>query len=134
MGAIKRGDIYHRYFTTTKPPKYKFFVIVGEDEDNYVGYFFVNSAINPTILRNQRMLDMQMPISPTTYPFLDHSSFIAGHQLSKICKNDLIEELYEGKAHYKGKMTKDDMSLLLDAALQSPLFSAKDKKYFEHEN
>jgi hypothetical protein len=133
MGAIKRGDIYHRYFTTTKPPKYKFFVIVGEDEDSYVGYFFINSAINPAILRNQRMLDMQMPISPTTYPFLDHSSFIAGHQLSKIRKNDLIVELYEGTASYKGKMTKDDMSILLEAALQSPLFSAKDKKYFEHE-
>ena len=133
MGAIKRGDIYHRYFTTTKPPKYKFFVIVGEDEDSYVGYFFINSAITPTILRNQRMLDMQMPISPTTYPFLDHSSFIAGHQLSKIRKNDLIVELYEGTASYKGKMTKDDMSLLLEAALQSPLFSAKDKKYFEYE-
>ncbi len=133
MGAIKRGDIYHRYFTTTKPPKYKFFVIVGEDEDSYVGYFFINSAINSTILRNQRMLDMQMPISPTTYPFLDHSSFIAGHQLSKIRKNDLIVELYEGTASYKGKMTKDDMSLLLEAALQSPLFSAKDKKYFEYE-
>ena len=130
MGAIKRGDIYHRYFTTTNPPKYKFFVIVGEDEDSYVGYFFINSAINPAILRNQRMLDMQMPISPTTYPFLDHSSFIAGHQLSKIRKNDLIVELYEGTASYKGKMTKDDMSLLLEAALQSPLFSAKDKKYF----
>lgn len=133
MGAIKRGDIYHRYFTTTKPPKYKFFVIVGEDEDSYVGYFFINSAINSAILRNQRMLDMQMPISPTTYPFLDHSSFIAGHQLSKIRKNDLIVELYEGTASYKGKMTKDDMSLLLKAALQSPLFSAKDKKYFEYE-
>ena len=130
MGAIKRGDIYHRYFTTTKPPKYKFFVIVGEDEDNYVGYFFINSAINPTILRNQRMLDMQMPISPTTYPFLYLCSFIAGHQLSKIRKNELIAELYEGIAQYKGKMTKDDMSMLLDAALQSPLFSAKDKKYF----
>ena len=131
MGAIKRGDIYHRYFTTTKPPKYKFFVIVGEDEDSYVGYFFINSAINATILRNQRMLDMQLPISPTTYPFLDHSSFIAGHQLSKISKNDLIAELYEGTAQYKGKMTKEDMSMLLEAAMQSPLFSAKDKKYFE---
>lgn len=37
--AINRGDIYHRFFTTTIPPKDKFFVIIGEDEKNYVGYY-----------------------------------------------------------------------------------------------
>ena len=43
MRAVQRGDIYHRYFTSTNPPKNKFFVIVGEDEHNYIGYFFINS-------------------------------------------------------------------------------------------
>lgn len=61
---------------------------------------------------------------------LDRSFFIAGHQLSKISKNELIAELYEGRAQYKGKMSKEDMAMLLDAAMQSPLFSVKDKKYF----
>ena len=46
MKAVRRGDIFHRFFQTTTPPKNKFFVIVGEDVNNYVGYFFINSNIN----------------------------------------------------------------------------------------
>ena len=130
MQAIRRGDIYHRHFSTTIPPKDKFFVIVGEDEAHYVGYFFVNSNINNFVARNEKMVAMQLPIKPSDYPFLTHLSFVAGHQLSVLPKSDLIRELQSGKAQYKGRMSSGDMEMLLSAALQSPLFSEKEKTYF----
>lgn len=130
MQAIRRGDIYHRHFSTTIPPKDKFFVIVGEDETHYVGYFFVNSNINNFVARNEKMVAMQLPIKPSDYPFLTHLSFVAGHQLSVLPKSDLIRELQSGRAQYKGRMSSEDMEMLLSAALQSPLFSEKEKNYF----
>lgn len=130
MQSIKRGDIYHRHFTTTNPPKGKFFVVVGEDSNNYVGYFFVNSNINNFVARNSKMMEMQMSIKPTDYPFLTHLSFVAGHQLSVLPKMELLKEIQCGKAQYKGRMNEEDMDMLLRAALQSPLFSDKEKNYF----
>lgn len=131
MKAVNRGDIYHRYFSTTTPPKNKFFVIVGEDIDCYVGYFFINSNINSYVARNQEMSNMQLPIKPTDYPFLDHLSFVDGHALSILKKSDLIEELSNGKAKFKGRLSEDDVTMLLNAALSSPLFSRKEKEYFK---
>lgn len=130
MNAVTRGDIYHRYFTTTVPPKDKFFVIIGEDENHYVGYFFINSNINRSIARKKAMYDMQMPIKPENYLFLKHLSFIAGHELSRLRKSDLIDELSTGATRFKGRMSDDDMDMLLDAARKSPLFSPIEKNYF----
>ncbi len=130
MKAVNRGDIFHRYFSTTIPPKTKFFVIVGEDAENYVGYFFINSNINRFIAHNEAMYNMQMPIKPEDYTFLSHVSFVSGHKLSLLRKSDLINELSTGATQLKGRMKKDDMKMLLDAALESPLFSPKEKEYF----
>lgn len=131
MRAICRGDIFHRFFDTTIPPKYKFFVVVGEDSKNYVGYFFINSNINQFVSRNKEMSDMQMPLKPENYPFLKYVSFIGGHQLAFLKKSELIEELSSGKTQIKGHVNDDDIQILLDAALESPLFSAKEKEYFK---
>ena len=130
MQAIRRGDIFHRYFTTTTPPKDKFFIVIGEDEGFYVGYFFINSNINDYALRNDMMRAMQLPIKPSDYPFLSHLSFVAGHQLSKLSKRELLRELYSGKAQYKGRLSDWDMEMLLGAALNSPLFSEREKEFF----
>lgn len=132
MKAVRRGDIFHRYFTTTTPPKYKFFVIVGEDEDHYVGYFFINSNVNRFVATRKELADMQMPIKPTDYSFLTHVSFVDGHELSLLRKTELIEELSNGKTQMKGRMRPEDMDLLLNAALKSTLFSEKEKQtYFK---
>lgn len=130
MIAVKRGDIFHRFFNTTIPPKWKFFVIVGEDRKNYVGYFFINSNINNYVFSREAMRDMQLPIKPSDYAFLDHVSFISGHSLSKLSKSELIEELSRGEAQFKGRMRPEDMKLLLNAALESPLYSDHEKQYF----
>lgn len=131
MKAVNRGDIYHRYFSTTTPPKNKFFIVIGENENSYVGYFFINSNVNSFIARNENMNNMQMPIKPADYPFLDHVSFIDGHALSILKKTDLIEELSKGEAQFKGRLSEEDITMLLDAALSSPLFSRKEKEFFK---
>ena len=131
MKAVRRGDIFHRFFQTTMPPKHKFFVIVGEDENNYVGYFFINSNINRFVARNEEMNNMQFPIKPADYPFLVYQSFIAGHELATLSKSDLIAELSNGITQLKGRMKPEDLEMLLNAANQSPLFSPKEKSYFK---
>ena len=45
---IKRGNIFlSGHFDNISHEK--FFVIIGEDENDFVGFFFINSAINQYI-------------------------------------------------------------------------------------
>lgn len=130
MKAARRGDIFLRRFTSTKPPKDKFFVVVGEDESGLVGFFFINSNINQFVQRRQLMLDMQMPIKPENYGFLKYFSYVAGHELLYISKETLISELESGAMKMKGRLSEADLDMLLDAALSSPLFSEHEKQFF----
>lgn len=82
------------------------------------------------IANNKAMYDMQMPVKPENYTFLDHVSFVDGHKLSTLRKIELINELSTGATQMKGRMRNEDMTMLLDAALNSPLFSEKEKDYF----
>lgn len=131
MKAAKRGDIFLRHFTSTKPPKDKFFVVIGEDESGLVGFFFINSNINQFVQRHKLMLDMQMPIKPENYGFLKYFSYVAGHELAYISKELLISELESGRMQMKGRLTETDLDMLLDAALESPLFSEHEKQFFK---
>ena len=131
MRAVSRGDIYHRYFSTTTPPKHKFFVIVGETDKAFVGYFFINSNINRYVARNKYMQDMQFPVKAEDYPFLEYTSFIAGHELAYLDKQDLIDELSIGKAQFKGRLQEQHVDMILKTALHSPLFSERDKELFK---
>jgi hypothetical protein len=126
---IKRGCIFHSWFENIKHGK--FFVIIGEDENNYAGYFFINSNINQNISKKPELFEMQMPIKKSVYSsFLTHDSFIACHKISLISKNTLSEQIRRGLAKYKDRLTNEDEELLLDALRSSDLYSEKQKKRY----
>lgn len=127
MKDICRGTILHRFFTTTIPPKHKFFVVIGEDDSHYVGYFFVNSRVNQYVYRHQPMLDMQIMIKRSDYAFLAYDSYIGAHELNTISKSVLLSELTDGQTEIKGSLTAKDMDCLLKNARESDIFSQYEK-------
>lgn len=127
---ISRGTVLHRWFDTTRPPKNKFFVIIGEDDDNIIGFFFVNSKINDFIKKRPELFDMQMPVKASDYTFLKYDSFIAAHALSKMKKETLCAEVKKGETIIKGRLTDQDITLLLNAVRNSKLFSPAERNRF----
>jgi hypothetical protein len=109
----------------------KFFVIIGEDENNYAGYFFINSNINQNISKKPELFEMQMPIKRSAYSsFLTYDSFIACHKISLISKNKLSEQIRKGSTKYVETLTKEDEELLLNGLRNSKLYSEKEKKRY----
>lgn len=62
---------------------------------------------------------------------MKYFSYVAGHELTYINKELLISELESGRMQMKGRLTKTDLDMLLDAALKSPLFSEHEKQFFK---
>lgn len=110
---MRRGTILHRMFTTTQPPKNKFFVVIGENDTNLMGFFFVNSKINQYAQRNPAVFKMQMPIQHANYDFLNYDSFVSAHELKTIDKASLCAELEKRTTSMKGHLTDSDLEQLL---------------------
>ena len=109
----------------------KFFVVIGENSDNIVGFFFINSNINKIISSKQDFLDMQVIIKHEDYPeILKYTSFIDCHRLRHIPKSKLEKQLENKKASYKGKLKQEDIDRIIETLLTSDLFSNVEKKTF----
>jgi hypothetical protein len=108
----------------------KFFVIIGEDDSNYVGYFFINSNINFNINNKLDFYRMQMTIKRSDYSFLKYDSFIDCHQLSTISKNILANQINTRKTKFIEILKVEDIGLLLENLRASDLYTEKEKESF----
>ena len=127
---IKRGSIFHSC-EFKDIDHCKFFVIMGEDGDNYVGYFFINSNINPYIRKKTELFNMQVLIKRSDYEkILTHDSFIATHYINRIPKKKLSEQLDKGLTTYRGCLEKEDEERLLENLRNSDLYSDIEKESF----
>jgi hypothetical protein len=126
---IKRGVVLIASFEGIDHKK--FFVVVGEGEDEFVGFFFINSNISKRVERVEKYRNMQMHIKRASYPnFLTHDSFIGAHNLETISKSELTKQIQTGEAQYCGELTPDDLELLLYNVRRSPIYPELYQKTF----
>lgn len=126
--AIVRGAILLGHFDDIDHQK--FFVVIGENENQLIGFFFINSNIHNSIKQKQAQLEMQMPIKKSQYPFLKYDSWIGANKITTISKDKIASDIITKSTQIKGNLTDDDLSLLLDAIRSSKLFSKIEKETF----
>jgi len=126
--AVTRGVVLHGHFENIDHPK--FFVIIGENEDQFVGFFFINSDIHDSIRQKPAQFGMQMLIKKADYDFLSYSSFIGADKISTISKSKLIASIANKQTTIKGNLTDNDLDNLLNVARESKLFSKIEKDTF----
>jgi hypothetical protein len=128
--SIQRGIIFiaQKIKSIDHP---KLFVLIGENDNECVGYFFINSNINSFIASRPDFMNMQMPLKHSNYKdFLKHDSFISCHELIKIKKYNLIERICNGTFEYRGQLNDDDLELLMHHLRNSDLYSKIEKETF----
>lgn len=127
---IERGDIYH---SENFPfiDHGKFFVVIGENADEVVGSFFINSNIRNFLMTKPKLLALQVGLGCEEYPFLTHNSFLDCSHIVRISKHDLSSDLESGVASYRGKLSVVDMDTVLDLIRASEVFSPADKEFFK---
>ena len=109
----------------------KFFVIIGEDEQNYIGLFFINSNINYFNCK-QELFEMQYPLLKRDYSFLDYDSFLCCTEITTLNKQKLSESFSTNKTEYKGVLLQEHLDEVLNRVRNSKLFTDEEKEtYFK---
>lgn len=71
------GDVLRLWVEDTNPPKYKFIVIVGFEQNRIaVASLFINSRVNQRINWNPYLEALHIEISATQHHFLSYNSYV----------------------------------------------------------
>lgn len=125
-----RGSIFHgNIFPTIDHGK--FFAVIGEDGDELIGAFFINSDINLNVIRTLEQHNLQVPMTSAKYPFLakDHS-FLNCADLVRINKQALKEHIDSNRVVFKDSLSNDDLDVILEKLRSSDLYSQAEKDTF----
>ena len=124
--SIKRGTVFHSTIFE-EIDHGKFFVVIGEANNELVGFFFINSWVNDFIQRKPEMAKLQFPIAQSDYSFLSHNSFLNCSTLTTIDKGRLSDSIASGETTIKGQLTHNDINTILCMVRGSKLFSKIEK-------
>lgn len=127
--SIRRGTVFHSTMFE-EIDHGKFFVVIGENDKELVGFFFINSWINSFIQRKPEMLKLQFPISDEDYDFLSHNSFLNCSSLTTIDKAKLSNSIATGETTIKGQLSDEDVSGILGLVRNSKLYSKIERESF----
>ncbi|MBO7227026.1 MAG: hypothetical protein J6V33_05540 [Bacteroidales bacterium] len=126
---IKRGCILHSN-DFDKIDHGKFFAIIGEDGDNVVGAFFINSKINSFIFSKPKMLNLQYLLSCRKYTFLNYDSYLCCSKMITMNKSSLIKGLSDRRTTIKGELVADDLENILQMVRSSDIYTELEKEIF----
>lgn len=131
---IKRGEIFigEKGTFDENISHSKFFVIMGEDEDSYIGFFFINSEVHKYIQARPELYSLQYPLSPEKYSFLSHDSVIGCESIKRLKKQSVLDGLEQGSIVHKGTLLSSDIDVILNMVSKSKVFTKHEKDtYFK---
>lgn len=126
---ITRGSIFHSDMFS-EIDHGKFFVVIGEDSDDFVGYFFINSYVRDFLVSKPELSALQYPLNRANYSFLSHSSYLCCSHLKKISRKQLAESIVDNQTNLKGTLSSEDLQSILEKVKHSKIYSNKEKESF----
>ena len=131
--ALRRGTIlFSKELFKDNVGHPKHFVIIGEDDDNYMGYFYINSEIHKCIQHKEQQCKLQYVVRNEDYPFLKYFSYVNCATLMNFSKRHLKDCILNGIAIIEGEPNKFDLDNILKSVRDSEEYTPKEKKtYFK---
>lgn len=126
--SIGRGDILLSEFDGIDHRK--FFVVMGVNEENVCGFFFINSNIHPAIFNKQELLNLQYPLLHRDYEFLKYDSFLSASNVIERKLSEISEGIKNGTTMMIGKMKEEHVADVVEMVRASNVISERHKKMF----
>jgi hypothetical protein len=125
-----RGTVFLNQFEVPAGHK-KFFIVAGYSPDKIITCsVYINSNIHPAILKNQTLLNLQVPIKGIKYPFLKHDSFICCSTPLFITTNNIMKWVNNNKCKYIGCIDNEDIEYIIETLINSGLLTEDEIELF----
>ena len=121
-GCVVRIQV--KFPQKTKP---KFLVLVAEDDSVY-WTFIVNSEIHPFIRNREHLYKSQVAIDAASHTFLTHDSYLACHEILKLRREEVIQELISDTSSFKGNISVEIREQILAAIKSAITLNASEKR------
>ena len=127
---LQRGSIFHGNIFP-QIDHGKFFAIIGEDDDELIGAFFINSEVNTNIIRTPEQNELQIPLTSSKYNFLTKDvSYLNCADLVRIVKKNLLAHINSRAVTYRATLNELDEAYILDKLRGSDLYTKAEKETF----
>jgi hypothetical protein len=125
--ALRRGLVIYSHFPDIDHPKYYIFMGLTEEPGIVYG-FFINSTPPSLARKNPKILDFQIEITPESYDFLSHTSFINCWKYFIMDFHEMISGLIESPSKIRGHLAETHLQKALDLVKKNPTFSKLEKQ------
>ena len=129
---ITKGSVFLNQFDIPEDHK-KFFIVVGHCPDKIITCsVYINSNIHPVIFKDQFLLNLQVNIKGSKYPFLKHDSFVCCSTPLYITAENIMKWTNNGQCKYMGCIDGEDLENITDTLIHSGLLTEEEMVlYFE---
>lgn len=134
MSTIKCGDIVRMELTqkegitpknTGDKARNKYFIVLGKTTDGkIIGFVVINTNINNNL--SDILQQLHYPLSSDRYPFLEKTRYAYCGEVKQICFTDFSDR----QCSIFGKIEDEDLKLIKEALLSSPIAEEKMLKKF----
>lgn len=121
-GMVIRIEV--KFPDQTKP---KFLLLVAHEDPDFLT-FIVNSEINPFIQARAHLLQCQVSVDQANHSFLDHDSYLACHELKRMRREDVIQELMKDLGGIKNPISDDVKAEVVSAVKFAKTISEAQKR------
>jgi len=123
---ITKGSVFLNQFDIPEDHK-KFFIVAGHCPHKIITCsVFINSDIHPVVLRNQFLLNLQVNIKGSKYPFLKHDSFVCCSTPLQITVEKIMKWTNNGQCKYIGCIDGEDLENITETLIGSGLLSEEE--------
>jgi len=123
---VTKGSVFLNQFDIPEDHK-KFFIVAGHCPDKIITCsVYINSNIHSVILRDPFLLNLQVNIKGSKYPFLKHDSFVCCSTPLYITVENIMKWTNNKQCKYMGCIDSEDLRNITETLICSGLLSEEE--------
>lgn len=128
---LKRGAVIRIAVPDTTPPKIKILIVVGiEDGNALLATVFINTDINPNVFNTIELQKLQLELTKSNCPYLDHNSYADCSKIRERSYTDILEVIKKNPSSHLGELNEEDFKRVKALIKSSKTISVRLKKKY----
>jgi hypothetical protein len=129
---LKEGAVFRLHVPHTSPPKIKIFVVIGIIRSiNSLAFLFINSEINPNVIKSQHLQGLQFPMAASGRAYIESDSYLDCSRLYEWSIESLKGNYISNTGIYLGQLSDVDLAKVKQLATSARTIERRLKRRYE---